>query len=79
MTTLTIEIPKRLEKALTMFIEQIGGNIVAIDTNTNPTANSDDENLTPAELELFKRALEEILLIKEGKIKSIPFSELWNK
>lgn len=79
MTTLTIEIPKRLEKALTMFIEQIGGNIVAIDTNTNPTANNDDENLTPAELELFKRALEEILLIKEGKIKSIPFSELWNK
>ena len=38
----------------------------------------EDENLTPIELDLLKRGLKEMLLIKEGKIKSIPLSELWN-
>jgi hypothetical protein len=47
-----------------------GGNVVEID--------GDDENLTPAELTLLKRGLNEALLIKEGKIKSIPFSDLWS-
>ena len=41
--------------------------------------NADNEDLTPKELELLKKGLKEALLIKEGKIKSIPFSELWNK
>jgi len=37
-----------------------------------------EEDLSQAELELLKRGLEEALLIKEGKVKSIPFSELWD-
>jgi hypothetical protein len=45
----------------------------------NDVKNSEDENLTPAEMELFQRALDEILLIKDGKIKTIPFSDLWKK
>jgi hypothetical protein len=45
-------------------------NVVEIDT--------EDENLTPTELALLKRGLNEALSIKEGKVKSIPFSELWN-
>jgi hypothetical protein len=47
-----------------------GGNVV--------NAEAEDENLTPMELDLLKRGLKESLLIREGKIKSIPFSDLWN-
>jgi len=71
MTTLIIEIPERETEDISNFVRAKGGNVVHI--------NADEENLTPAELELLKRGLKEALLIKEGKIKSIPFSELWNE
>jgi hypothetical protein len=70
MTTLIIEIPENDADEISNIVRARGGNVVEID--------ADDENLTPAELEFLKRGLNEALLIKEGKIKSIPFSELWN-
>lgn len=77
MTTLTIEIPQKFEKALTKLIEHTGGRVVATNPEIGGIAIGEDEKLTPGEMELFNRALEEILLIKEGRIESIPFSELW--
>ena len=70
MTTLIIEIPDSDASEISNIVKAMGGNVVQID--------ADDEDLTPAELALLKRGLNEALLIKEGKIKSIPFSELWN-
>jgi hypothetical protein len=70
MTTLIIEIPDNETQDISAIVKARGGNVVHID--------SDDENLTPAELDLLKRGLKEALLIKDGKIKPIPFSELWN-
>ncbi len=70
MTTLIIEIPDSETGDISNIVRAKGGNIVSID--------SDEENLTQAELDLLKRGLKEALLIKEGKIKAIPFSELWN-
>jgi hypothetical protein len=70
MTTLIIEIPDTEVADISNMIKAKGGTVV--------NAAADDENLTSAELELLKRGLKEALLIKEGKIKSIPFSELWN-
>jgi hypothetical protein len=70
MTTLIIEIPDSETADISNIVKARGGNVVYV--------NTDDENLTPAELGLLKRGLKEALLIKEGKIKSIPFSELWN-
>jgi hypothetical protein len=70
MTTLIIEIPDIEVTELSNIIKAKGGSVV--------NANADDEDLTPDELELLKKGLKEALLIKEGKIKSIPFSELWN-
>jgi hypothetical protein len=75
MTTLTTEIPERFEKAIRIFVEQTGGKIISVAGER--AASIEDENLTPTELELFKKALKEISLIKDGKVKSIPFSELW--
>jgi hypothetical protein len=70
MTTLIIKIPDSETQEISAIVKARGGNVVHID--------SDEEDLTPEELELLKRGLKEALLIKEGKIKSIPFSELWN-
>ena len=70
MTTLIIEIPDSETGEISNIVRARGGKVVQIDAV--------DEDLTPTELELLKRGLKEALLIKEGKIKSIPFSELWN-
>jgi hypothetical protein len=70
MTTLIIEIPDSEIGDISDIVKAKGGNVVYV--------NTDDEDLTPDELESLKRGIKEALLIKEGKIKSIPFSELWN-
>jgi hypothetical protein len=70
MTTLIIEIPDVETEDISNIIRAKGGSVVHV--------NADEEDLTPHELELLKKGLHEALLIKEGKLKSIPFSELWN-
>jgi hypothetical protein len=70
MTTLIIEIPDKETEDIANIVRAKGGNIVHVDAN--------EEDLTLEEVELLKKGLKEALLIKEGKIKSIPFSELWN-
>lgn len=70
MTTLIIEVPDGVTEDITNIVNAKGGNVVYV--------NTDDENLTLNELEQLKRGIKEAMLIKEGKIKSIPFSELWN-
>ena len=70
MTTLIIEIPDNEMQDISDIVRARGGSVVEV--------NDDEENLTPAELVLLKRGLKEATMIKEGKVKSIPFSELWN-
>jgi hypothetical protein len=71
MTTLIIEIPENEVTGISNIVKAKGGNVFE--------ANPDDENLTAGELESLKRGLKEALLIRDGKIKSIPFSELWDE
>ncbi len=70
MTTLIIEVPDTEVSAISSIIIDRGGNVIA---------DSNDENLTENELALLKRGLIEAISIKEGKLKSIPFSELWDE
>ncbi len=70
MTTLIIEIPDDRVTEISNIIKAKGGSVF--------NANLEDENLTPDELDSLKRGLKEALLIEAGKIKGIPFSELWN-
>jgi hypothetical protein len=70
MTTLIIEIPDIEVTDISNIVKAKGGSVF--------NASMDDDNLTLDELDSLKRGLKEALLIKEGKIKSIPFSELWN-
>jgi hypothetical protein len=69
MTMLIIEIPDIEVADISNIVKAKGGSVFNA---------SEDEDLTPDELESLKRGLKEALLIKEGKIKAIPFSELWN-
>jgi len=71
MTTLIIEIPDKDTGDISNIVRERGGSVVHI--------NTDDEDLTLDELEQLKRGLKEALLINAGKIKSVPFSELWNE
>jgi hypothetical protein len=68
MTTLTIEIPDKSKDTLIELVELLGGKVVSV--------NADDKDLTPAGLDLIKRGLKEALLIKEGKVKATPISDL---
>ncbi|WP_073402733.1 hypothetical protein [Mucilaginibacter sp. OK098] len=70
MTTITLEIPESATDDISNLVKAKGGNILSI--------HNDDEDLSENEVELLKRGLKEALSIKEGKVKSIPFSELWN-
>ena len=49
MTTLTIEIPDSETSDISNIVRAKGGNVVSIDT--------DEDNLTPTELDLLKRGL----------------------
>jgi len=71
MTTLIIEIPDLDVADISNIIKARGGSVFK--------ASDGDEKLTSEELELLKRGLKEALLIKDGKLKSIPYSELWNE
>jgi hypothetical protein len=71
MTTLTIEIPDSATNDISNMIRERGGSVLNIQT--------DDEDLSANEVEFLKNGLKEALLIKEGQIKSIPFSDLWDE
>jgi len=70
MTTITLEIPDSATDDLSNFVKERGGNILNM--------HADEDNLSETEVELLKKGLKQALLVKEGKLKSIPFSELWN-
>jgi hypothetical protein len=70
MTTLIIEIPDNEVTDISNIVKSKSGSVF--------NASADDDNLTADELESLKRGLKEALLIKEGKIKGTPLSELWN-
>jgi hypothetical protein len=69
MTTLTIEIPDSERDSILKVVKKAGGNVLEIDT---------DDDLSEAEFKLLQESYKEALQIRDGKIKAIPASELWN-
>jgi len=71
MTTLTINIPDSnsdIISKISSLVETAGGKI---------SIYSDDD-LSDSEFKSLKEGFKEALLIKDGKLKGIPASELWN-
>jgi hypothetical protein len=71
MTTLIMEFPDNASSAISSIIKDAekAGAFVHIEN---------EEDLSPAEFELLKESYKEALLIKDGVVKAIPASELWN-
>ena len=72
MTTLTINIPdssKAIIADISLIVNKAGGDI---------SVTTSDDNLSEAEFEALKLSYKEALLIKDGKAKGVPITELWN-
>ena len=73
MTTLTINIPDNsidIIAAISKLVDKAGGEVSIL--------SSSEDDLSESEFESLKSAYREALLIRDGKSKSIPISELWN-
>jgi len=69
--TITINIPdnhSNIISEISSMVKTAGGEIFVYA----------DDDLSDQEFEMLKSAYKEALLIKDGKLKTIPASELWN-
>ncbi len=78
MTTLTIEIPDKVEKTLADLVEQLGGKVLASDAKLN----SAEKKLSKKEKEFLKgfdEAIEFVNLHQQGKVKARTIDQLLNE
>jgi len=83
MTTLTIEIPEKVEKTLSDLIEQLGGKVVSTDTNAKESSKlQSDEKLSRKDkkfLKEFEEAIEFVKLHQQRKVKAKTIDQLLNE
>ncbi len=72
MTTLTIEIPEKVEKTLTDLIEQLGGKIVVTETEKKLSKAAKKKQI----LDDLEESIKWVKLHQEGKVKGQPIQEL---
>ena len=73
MTTLTIEIPEKVEKTLTELVKQLGGKVV-IGRKISPSAKKKQQIL-----EDMEESVKWVKLHQEGKVQSKPIEQLLNE
>ena len=81
MTTLTIEVPNKVEKTLADLVEQLGGKALMIDSNENKGSNQNIKKLSRKEKEFikgFEEAIEFVNMHQEGKVKAKTIDRLLN-
>jgi len=81
MTTLTIEIPEKVEKTLSDLVEQLGGKVI-VGSTTSDKANSVKSKLSKKDqdfLKEFDEAIEFVNLHQQGKVKAKPIEDLLNE
>ncbi len=71
MTIITLEIPDSEAQTVSTFIKEKGGHILAVDNN--------DDGFTEDELASIKQGLKEALMIKNGGLKPLSMSDLWDE
>ena len=84
MTTLTIEIPEKIEKTLSDLIEQLGGKVIVRDSNSKEDGNLSNvtEKLSRKDkkfLKEFDEAIEFVNLHQQGKVKAKTIDQLLNE
>jgi len=72
MTTLTIEIPEKVEKTLSDLIEQLGGKVVATDISKKTNKAKKKQQI----LDDLEESVKWVKLYKEGKVQAKSIEEL---
>ena len=72
MTTLTIEIPDKVEKTLAELIEQLGGKVIASDTPKKLSKSAKKKQI----LDDLEESVKWVKLHQEGKVKAKSIQEL---
>ena len=75
MTTLTIEIPEKVEKTLSDLVEQLGGKVVATDTIKKLSKAAKKKQI----LDDLEESVKWVKLHQEGKVKATPIEQLLNE
>ena len=75
MTTLTIEIPEKVEKTLTDLVEQLGGKIIVIEKNKKPSKAEKKKQI----LRDLEESVKWVKLYQEGKVDAKSIEELLNE
>lgn len=70
MTTLTIEVPDKEVKEISSYIQQKGGKVLK-ELSAGAIKRSQQSSL--------KQGLTEAVLIRQGKMKGTPLSQLWDE
>jgi cysteine synthase len=76
MTTLTIEIPDKVEKTLADLIEQLGGKVIATGTSKKLSKAAKKKQQILDDLE---ESIKWVKLHQEGKVKAKPIQQLLNE
>jgi cysteine synthase len=79
MTTLTIEIPDKVEKTLADLIEQLGGKVLVTDSKKEKNSNVELSRKEKKFLKDFEEAIEFVNLHQQGKVKAKTIDELLNE
>ena len=79
MTTLTIEIPEKVEKTLSDLVEQLGGKVIATDASevTKPAVKL--SNKEKKFIKEFEEAIEFVNQHQQGKVKAKTIDQLLNE
>jgi len=82
MTTLTIEIPDKVEKTLADLIEQLGGKVITTDSKNKKKGSKANVKLSRKEEEFLKgldESIEFVKLHQQGKVKAKSIEQLLNE
>ena len=72
MTTLTIEIPEKVEKTLSDLVEQLGGKVVATDTTKRQSKSAKKKQI----LDDLEASVKWVKLHQEGKVEAKSIEQL---
>jgi len=75
MTTFTIEIPDKVEKTLADLVKQLGGKVIATDTEKKLTRAAKKKQI----LDDLEESVRQVKLHQEGKIKLKSIDQLLNE
>ena len=75
MTTLTIEIPEKVEKTLADLVEQLGGKVVTIGSSKKASRAAKKKQI----LDDLEESVKWVKLHQEGKVQAAPREQLLNE